>query len=176
MTALNRTSYHAWRRVLTYEAILALGSDPSDCSLEQYQEQLADYKKDLAVMDEDLLVMKFDEDERLAVHSQLEKILFECSHQLKKQLASHSSESTPTSSAESSGVKLPKLDVPTFDRNILHWKQFWKRFTASVHDRPSLSNAEKLSISNKPFNAIQPRAPLKDYPTLVTTMMRQSTA
>ena len=90
-------------------------------------------------MYEDLLALEVDEeDERLTVHSQLEKLLFECSHQLKKLLGSRSSESTPTSSAESGGVKLPKLDVPTFDGNILHWKQFWEQFTVSVHDRLSL--------------------------------------
>ena len=49
----------------------------------------------------------------------------------------------PTHS-DSKGVKLPKLDVPTFDGNILNWKCFWEQFSISVHDRSSLSNSEKL--------------------------------
>ena len=91
---------------LTHEA---LAPDPSDRSLlEQYQEQLMDYKRDFSAMYEDLLALEVDEeDEGLTVLSQLEKILFECSHQLKKLLDSHLFESMPTSSAESSGVKLP---------------------------------------------------------------------
>ena len=131
---------------MTHEAILSLASDPSDRSLlEQYREQLSDYKRDLASVYEELLVLEFgDDDERLTLHSRLEKLLFECSHQLKKLLSSHSSESTTVSASESGGVKLPKLDVPTFDGNILSWKQFWEQFTVSVHDRSSLSNAEKL--------------------------------
>ena len=44
---------------------------------------------------------------------------------------------------DSTGVKLPKLGVPTFDGNIIHWKQFWDQFTVAVHSRTSLSNAEK---------------------------------
>ncbi len=49
--------------------------------------------------------------------------------------------SNPSTSVDTpgSGVKLPKLDVPTFDDNILHWK-----FCTSVHDRSRLTDAEKL--------------------------------
>lgn len=42
------------------------------------------------------------------------------------------------------GVKLPKLDVPTFDGNLLNWRTFWEQFCILVHDRTSLSNVEKL--------------------------------
>ena len=70
--------------------------------------------------------------------------MFECSHQIKKLLASRSPGTTAVTPPESSGVKLPKLDVPTFDGNILNWKQFWEQFTVFVHKRFSLSNAEKL--------------------------------
>ena len=45
---------------------------------------------------------------------------------------------------DSTGVKLPKLDVPTFDGNIVHWKQFWDQFSVSVHNRTNLSSAEKI--------------------------------
>lgn len=42
------------------------------------------------------------------------------------------------------GVKLPKLDVPTFNGNILNWRSFWEQFSVSVHSRTALSDAEKL--------------------------------
>ena len=41
-------------------------------------------------------------------------------------------------------MKLRKLDVPTFNGNILNWKQLWEQFAVSVHDCSNLSNAEKL--------------------------------
>ena len=34
--------------------------------------------------------------------------------------------------------------MPTFDGNILNWKCFLEQFCISVHDRPNLSEAEKL--------------------------------
>ena len=41
-------------------------------------------------------------------------------------------------------MKLPKLDIPVFNGNIIHWTRFWEQFCISVHDRSSLSNAEKF--------------------------------
>ena len=49
-----------------------------------------------------------------------------------------------SSSGSGTGVRLPKLAVPTFDGIILNWRQFWEQFCVSVHDRTTLSNAEKL--------------------------------
>ena len=46
--------------------------------------------------------------------------------------------------ADGKGVRLPKLHVPTFDGDLLHWAQFWEQLKISLHDRPHLSNAEKL--------------------------------
>ena len=51
---------------------------------------------------------------------------------------------SPTLSSDEKGVKLPKLDVPTFDGNILNWRSFWEQFCVSVHDRSNLSDPEKL--------------------------------
>ena len=50
----------------------------------------------------------------------------------------------PVASLESKGVKLPKLDVPKFDGNILNWRSFWEQFCVAVHDRTYLSDSEKL--------------------------------
>ena len=60
---------------------------------------------------------------------------------IKKSLKPLAHDSTPT---DSKGVKLPKLDVPTFDGNILNWKSFWEQFSVCVHRRSNLSDSEKL--------------------------------
>ena len=51
---------------------------------------------------------------------------------------------TPTSTPTCEGIKLPKIDVPSFDGNILHWQTFWDQFCISIHHRTNLSEAEKL--------------------------------
>ena len=41
-------------------------------------------------------------------------------------------------------MKLLKLEVPTFDGNIINWKSFWEQFCISVYDQTNQSDHEKL--------------------------------
>ncbi len=82
-----------------------------------------------------------DEDDLFVLHIRLEKLHFACSHKFRKFLSSHTSSSASTPVADGRGVR---LQVPTFDGDVLHWKQFWEQFSVSVHDRSNISNAEKL--------------------------------
>ncbi len=66
-------------------------------------------------------------------------------------------------------MKLPKLDVLTFDGDILNWSQFWELFVVSVHDRTNLSDAEKLVYLQQAIkkgsakNAIKGLSHIADY-------------
>ena len=51
---------------------------------------------------------------------------------------------TTNPALESKMIKLPKLDIPTFDGNILHWLTFWEQYSITIHDRADLSQAQKL--------------------------------
>ena len=42
-------------------------------------------------------------------------------------------------------VKLPKIELKTFDGNILNWQQFWDQFESSVHTQRGLSRVDKFS-------------------------------
>ena len=42
-------------------------------------------------------------------------------------------------------TRLPKLDLPQFTGNPLHWQSFWDCFEAAVHTNASLSEVQKLS-------------------------------
>ena len=78
-------------------------------------------------------------------HSALEIKLSEVASKLKGLLAPAPGYTPGAHTAsDHTGVRLPKLDVPTFDGNIIHWTQFWEQFAISVHDRTNLSNAEKI--------------------------------
>ena len=112
--------------------------------LSQYQDELSDYKKDLATLYEELITKDIlDDDELLVTHSALERTLSTVSHKIKHLLLNPTTITIAPTVIEGAGVKLPKLDVPTFDGNIIHWRQFWDQFTVAVHSKTSLSNAEK---------------------------------
>ena len=62
-----------------------------------------------------------------------------------QQLVSTVTQAVVAPSVTTSGVRLPKISVPTFDGNVINWRSFWEQFTVSVHDRSNLSPAEKLT-------------------------------
>ena len=112
----------------------------------QCQEEVADFKRDLAALYDELISHEIDEgDDLSASHSSTEIELSRLATKIKGLLVGTPGKTTRTTgSSDISGVRLPKLEVPTFDGNIIHWKQFWEQFSISVHDRASLSNAEKI--------------------------------
>ena len=129
-------------------SIRKLSGDASEAHvLRQYDEQLIDLKKELSETRNSLLTLELDDTDDLNSElAHLEKGVFDSSVEIKQKLSSFSptpvDSSTPVS--DYTGVKLPKLDVPTFDGNILNWRSFWEQFRVSVHDRKTLSNSEKL--------------------------------
>ena len=85
------------------------------------------------------------EDEQLSIRQiKLAQKLFDCSLVVKKLLENNSPTPTPTSTPTCEGIRLPKIDVPSFDGNILHWQTFWDQFCISIHHHTNLSEAEKL--------------------------------
>ena len=44
-----------------------------------------------------------------------------------------------------SGVRPPKIEVPTFDGNVLGWNLFWEQFEVFVHSKTHISDAEKFA-------------------------------
>ena len=128
----------------TESSLSGLSEDHDDSSLlEQFMEQLADHKRELSTIHEDLISLDLENDHELVTqHVDLERLQFECSHKVKKLMSTISKTNAPV--ADGKGVRLPKLDVPTLDGDVLHWSQFWEQFKISVHDRPHLLDSEKL--------------------------------
>lgn len=75
--------------------------------LTQYQSELSDYKKDLAILYDEIVATDItDEDERFATHSMLETLLSDTSDKVRKSIASTSTDTTHVSNTtNSSGVK-----------------------------------------------------------------------
>ena len=118
-----------------------LSSDADDvCRIHQHQEQLSDFKTELGEVRNSLLSLDLGEEDELSkLQLEVERSLFDVSLKIKRLLQTLSSSAT-----ESKGIKLPKLEVPTFDGDILNWRAFWEQFRVSVHDRSTLSDSEKL--------------------------------
>ena len=139
----SRRLSHLQKKLLSVsESITSSDRTVDTCLLNQYEEQLGDIKRELADIRNGPLLHIDETDELCTMQATLESEVFDCSLQIKKLL--HRSSNVPSSPLDGKGVKLPKLDVPTFDGNILNWKSFWEQFCVSVHDRSTLSDSEKL--------------------------------
>ena len=95
----------------------------------------------------DLVAMKLSESDTLfTTQANLEKGVFDCSLKIKKLLSMNASTATTpvTPPIDFKGVKLPKLDVPTFDGQVVNWRSFWEQFEVSVNSQTVLSDSEKL--------------------------------
>ena len=142
------------RLVSIHEKIGDLKDDGSDIHLIYlYQEHLADLKRELSELRNEMLVITADASDPLMSNAQKQKDnIFEMSVKVKKLLflspASPSSETaataTPTATSGSRSVKLPKIDVPTFDGGLLHRQTFWDQFRISIDQRSDITNTEKL--------------------------------
>ena len=111
---------------------------------EQNQERLTEYKSQLNVLYDKLTGLDVKEDDELLdTYAELEAKLFDCARRIKKFLR-EATDCPKTGATGGVTTKIPKLDVPTFDGEILNWQKFWDQFTVAIHDRKNVSNAEKL--------------------------------
>ena len=95
------------------------GGEDDSCLIRQFEEQVSDLKRELGSVRDDLLPLDLDDSDELSVSlAKLEKMTFDCSLNLKRLLVD------PPAS-ENKGVRLPKLDITTFNGDILSWKSFW---------------------------------------------------
>lgn len=88
-------------------------------------------------------------------YSELQASDFDACYSVKKIL---SSLAMPTRNDIAQGLKVPKLEAPTFDVDLLNWTHIWKQFHASFDKRANLSNTEKLLYLQQSLKVVtQPR-------------------
>ena len=116
-------------------------------TLEQYQEQVAEYKAELSGIRHYVLseCTPTESDELMrSIVIDIDKLLFDIGLSIHKKTVKPSTSGSITST-KAKMVKLPKLDVPTFSGNILQWLTFWEQFSVSIHDRVDTTKPQKMA-------------------------------
>lgn len=117
--------------------------EDSICALEEYRDQVTEIKTGLSKLRMSLLNSEATPDDPVMQdQARADKAAFDCLLVIKKRL--RSSISSPATASETTVTKLPKLELPTFNGDILQWKNFWEQFCVSVHDRTKILKEEKL--------------------------------
>ena len=115
------------------------------CLLKQLEEEAVVLKAELHVADtcSAITMLETGGEDLLELKAPLNKNLFALGLQFQLLMAKLKVEkSTPEMV---SGVKLPKIEVSTFDGNILNWGMFWEQFRATIHSRDHLLDDDKLA-------------------------------
>ena len=123
-----------------------LSTDPTDeCTVRQLEEEIADLKSELRSITPEFASLDLpDDNELMKLEKSMREHMYRCSLKAKRLLSAKPA-TVATSTTDVLGVKLPKIDVPRFNGNILSWRSFWEQFDVAIHSRTSLSKAEKLA-------------------------------
>ena len=136
------------RLASTHDKIGDLKDDGSELHLiHLHQEHLGDLKREISDLRNAILEITADISDPLLSNTQKqEDNVFSMLATVKKLLfpSPPPDPTSPTGPPGSGTVKLPKIDVPTFDGELLHWQTFWEQFSVSVDKRSDISNTEKL--------------------------------
>ena len=144
--ALKRLRYLERGFTSVSDSLESLDEEENTCLLQQHRDRLTDMRKELSDIRQEFLSVDHEDtrefDELL---DRFEQTLFDLSLKIRKLLRPVATATAPTLVDTLKPVKLPKLDVPTFDGNILNWTTFWEQFDISIHSRSDLATAEKLA-------------------------------
>ena len=127
------------RKVSDAVSAAAEKTEVDRCLLEQYDEQQNGFKLELYDISRGILSMDGDVSELSDYEARLSKAIFDVCLRIRRLLH------IPVPVAQRDGIKLPKIDVPTFDGDMLNWRTFWEQYEVSIHSRTQLTDAEKLA-------------------------------
>ena len=141
---ISRNLQHLQKKLEAVKAIVDESLEDVDVFLlQQHEEELLSYKQEIGEIRKELMGLNVDEhDDLITFQSSLNDAVFNTLLRLRKLLRQSHDNLTP--SHDGKGVKLPKIDIPKFDSNLLKWRTFWEQFKVSIHERDNLSEAEKL--------------------------------
>ena len=137
-----------------------LSTPSQDYEIRQIEEEIVDIKLELRSVSSDLATLNLPEDDELfEIEKQVRSTIYTHSLSAKKTLADMSTAAAPTLTANTPGVKLPKIDVPRFNGSVLNWRSFWEQFNVTIHSHTTLTDTEKMtylqgSIKDGPAKSI----------------------
>ena len=146
---VNRRLMHLQRLVETVAERIAEIEDPADtdiCLLEQLEGDVVQRKQELSAISRELFALDVEESDTLVeLQLRLETRLSEASLHTRRLLhTKREADASLRTSRPRPGEKLPKIDVPKFNGDLLQWRTFWEQFSIAVHEQESISDSEKL--------------------------------
>ena len=114
-----------------FNAVEAMKQGPKldYCLLEQHEEQVSGLKSKLADALHNIATLDMDETGLADRRAEILKVFFNRNLEIQRLLQ------VPALVLLQQEIKIPKIDVPTFKRDIMDWRTFWEQFDDSVHSK-----------------------------------------
>ena len=134
------------------------------CLLEQLKEKLSGSKLELSGVSRSILALTKDITVQTEEETRISRGIFQACLFIRRLLSTPPPVAPAVSTAapaptvptiKKGGVRLPKVEVPKFDRNIMNWKMFWEEYSVSIDLKSRLSDPEKLAY---PYQALKERS------------------
>ena len=107
--------------------------------MEQYDKQQNGFKLELYDISWTILSLDGDVFDLADHKAKISKAIFDVCLKVRRLLH------TPVQVVHREGIKLPKIDVPTFDGDIMNWRRFWEQYGVSIHSTTNLTDPGKLA-------------------------------
>ena len=129
------------------EAVRPLTNTSDTCLIHHYEERLQAHKTELKELSASLLTMNLEEsDDLYTMQNALESLTSECDLMIKRvRLTEPPTATAHLSASDTKGVKLPRLEAPTFDGKLTNWVPFLQQFDVAIHSQSTLSDVKKLA-------------------------------
>ena len=129
------------RKVQESLSSMELEEEIDQCLLRQLDELTALLQHELADVGKGLSALKKEREDLNDYEATLDKALFDVGLRIKR---FQSGSAGLAKTIAQSGVKLPKIKVPTFNGDLMNWGVFWDQFKVAVHAKDHLTDADKL--------------------------------
>ena len=119
------------------------GLDMDIYTLRGQKERIKDLKQQLQDINNDQISVE-DSEELEDRRANLEQLLYNLKINVDR-LAGSKEEKPPlmtTGVTEMSSIRLPRIEIPAFNGNILNWRIFWEQFDSAIHSKNPTSLTE----------------------------------
>ena len=139
-------------RVVDEMKKLKPGPDMDHFLVEQLKEQLNGLRLELFDVSRSILAQTEDTTVQTEEENRISRAILEACPFIRRMLSTLPPVAEPTAvpaaptvpTIKEGGVRLPKIEVPKFDGNIMKWKTFCEQYSVSIDSKSGLSDPEKL--------------------------------
>ena len=115
----------------------------SHCLVRQLEKQVDHLQAELSNIACGILSLEHEDTSLFDQESALDKALFDLSLQIEQRLSDQTGH--PPTHEISSSIKPPKINVSTFNGNIVNCSTFWQQFDVAAHSKTQLNDTKKLA-------------------------------